>query len=73
MVVAVRLTSELERRLEELARRTGRSKSFYVREAIEEHLDELEERYWADEVVARWQASDKTTSPIGVLKAELEK
>ena len=73
MVVAVRLTSELERRLEELARRTGRSKSFYVREAIEEHLDELEERYWADEVVARWQASDKTTRPIGVLKAELEK
>ena len=51
--------------------RSGRSKSFYVREAIEQHLSELEERYWEDEVIRRWESSDKGTRPIAELKAEL--
>ncbi|MGL5863054.1 MAG: type II toxin-antitoxin system RelB family antitoxin, partial [Phycicoccus sp.] len=45
MPISVRLTPEDERRLDVLARRTGRSKTFYIREAIHEHLDDLEERY----------------------------
>jgi RHH-type rel operon transcriptional repressor/antitoxin RelB len=34
---------ELEERLENLAKSTGRSKSFYVREAITEYLQERED------------------------------
>ncbi|GAA1345968.1 RHH-type rel operon transcriptional repressor/antitoxin RelB [Arthrobacter roseus] len=70
MTVAVRLTVEQQDRLDALAARTGRSRSFYVKEAIEQHLDELEERYWADEVVARYEASDKKTRPWNDVKAE---
>lgn len=36
------------RRLADLARRTGRSKTFYARQAIEQHLEDLEDLYLAD-------------------------
>lgn len=71
MTIAVRLTPEQEGRLDALAARTGRTRSFYVKEAIETHLDELEERFWADEVIDRWEASDRTTRPLSALKTEL--
>jgi RHH-type rel operon transcriptional repressor/antitoxin RelB len=46
-MLAVRLPPEIEERLAALARRTGRSKSFYARQAILEHLDDLEDYYLA--------------------------
>ena len=46
-MLAVRLPDEIEARLAALAERTGRSKSFYVREAVREHLDDLEDYYLA--------------------------
>ncbi|MFO1048595.1 MAG: type II toxin-antitoxin system RelE/ParE family toxin [Geminicoccaceae bacterium] len=46
-MLAVRLPEEIEARLTALAERTGRSKSFYVREAVREHLDDLEDYYLA--------------------------
>jgi RHH-type transcriptional regulator, rel operon repressor / antitoxin RelB len=71
MTIAVRLTDDQQRRLDALAARTGRSRSFYVKEALETHLDELEERFWADDVIRDWEASDKRTRPLEELKAEL--
>ena len=47
-MLAIRLPPEIEARLAELARRTGRTKSFYAREAILNHLDELEDVYLAE-------------------------
>lgn len=47
-MLAIRLPTEIEERLDELAKRTGRSKSFYAREAILEHLDDLEDYYLAE-------------------------
>jgi RHH-type transcriptional regulator, rel operon repressor / antitoxin RelB len=46
-LLAVRLPSDIEQRLERLARRTGRTKTFYARQAILTHLDELEDAYLA--------------------------
>lgn len=71
MALSIRLTPEEEQRLEALAVRTGRSKTFYVREAIHQHLEELEERFWADDVVTAWESSDKKTRPADELWAEL--
>jgi len=48
-MLAIRLPEEIEQRLADLAAKTGRSKSFYVREAILEHLEELEDAYLAAE------------------------
>lgn len=48
-MLALRLPAEVERRLEELARKTGRTKSYYAREAIIEHIEDLEDAYLAEE------------------------
>ena len=48
-MVAVRLTKEIEDRLSSLAKKTGRTKSFYIRQALEEHLEEMEDVYLAEE------------------------
>lgn len=46
-MLAIRLDPEIERRLELLAKKTGRTKTFYAREAILEHLEDLEDIYLA--------------------------
>lgn len=71
MAMSIRLTPEDDARLERLARRTGRSKTFYVREAIHAHLDDLEERYWADSVVRDWEDSGRESRPAEELWDEL--
>jgi len=47
-MLAVRLPDAMEDRLKNLAEKTGRTKSFYVREAISEYLDDLEDIYLAE-------------------------
>ncbi len=47
MPTSIRLDAKIERRLEELARRTGRTKAWYIRRAIEEYLDEWEDYHIA--------------------------
>ena len=48
-MISIRLPQEMEDRLEDLAEKTGRSKSFYIRQALEEHLEEMEDIYLAEE------------------------
>jgi RHH-type rel operon transcriptional repressor/antitoxin RelB len=48
-MLAIRLNSDVEARLDALAKSTGRTKSFYAREAIMEHLEDLEDYYLAIE------------------------
>lgn len=48
-MVSVRLDPEIEARLDALAEKTGRTKSYYIREAILEHLGDMEDRYVAIE------------------------
>lgn len=47
-MLAISLPPEIEARLDELAARTGRSKDEYVREAVVEHLADLEDLYLAE-------------------------
>jgi RHH-type rel operon transcriptional repressor/antitoxin RelB len=51
-MLAIRLPSIIEDRLEALAKATGRTKTFYVREAILQHLDDLEDLYLAESRLA---------------------
>lgn len=71
MTVTVRLTAGEELRLEELAERTGRTKSFYVRTAIRTYLEDLEDAYAADEARKEFVASGRKGRPIAELAAEL--
>lgn len=59
-MLAIRLPEDIERRLATLAAATGRTKTFYAREAILEHLDHLEDLYLAEQSLLEVQAGAKT-------------
>ena len=52
-MLVIRLPSEIEARLEALAKATGRTKTYYAREAILEHLEDLEDIYLAEQTLER--------------------
>lgn len=66
-MLAIRLPKEIEERLEELARKTGRSKSDHVRDAIIEHLDDLEDLQLAEERLRELRDGSSKAIAIGEL------
>jgi len=64
-MLSIRLDPETERRLEALAKATGRTKSYYARELIEENLEDIEDRYIAE---ARLEKREKPLTPEQVRK-----
>ena len=52
-MIAIRLDTRTEARLGRLAKRTGRTKTFFAREAIQEHLEDLEDAYLATRRIRR--------------------
>ncbi len=52
-MLALRLPPEIEERLDSLAHKTGRTKSFYAREAILKHIEDLEDIYLAERRLAK--------------------
>ncbi|MEO7855351.1 MAG: ribbon-helix-helix domain-containing protein [Rubrivivax sp.] len=67
-MLAVRLPEDIEQRLESLAKKTGRAKSFYVREALSEYLADLEDFYLADKRMKSYSAA--TAIPLDDLMRE---
>lgn len=63
-MLAVRLPAEIESRLDALAKATGRTKTFYVREAILEHLDDLEDLYLAEQRLIDIRSGKSKTVPL---------
>jgi RHH-type rel operon transcriptional repressor/antitoxin RelB len=63
-MLAIRLPASIEKRLEELARRTGRTKAYYAREAILQHLDDLEDVSMAERVLDRIRKGEERTIPL---------
>ncbi len=47
-MLAIKLSDEIQKRLENLANLTGRTKTYYAREAITNSLDKMEEVYLAE-------------------------
>lgn len=70
MTISFRLTAEEEARLDALARRTGRSKSFYVRTAVREYLADLEDAFAADALIEAHEESGSVSRPLSALKTE---
>lgn len=71
MTITIRLSKSEEERLAALAERTGRTKSFYVRAALREYLEDLEDAYDGDLAWHRFLASGEKARPIEDLIAEL--
>jgi RHH-type rel operon transcriptional repressor/antitoxin RelB len=58
------LPDEIEKRLKNLSVKTGRRKSFYVKEAILEHLDDIEDIYLAEKRLERINSGRTQTIPL---------
>jgi len=61
MPITVRLPREVEERIDRLARLTGRTKSYYLRELILKGLDDLEDYYLAADVLEKIRKGEEPT------------
>lgn len=68
---AVRIPDETYARLQALAARTGRTATFYIREAIEEHLEDLEDVYLAEQVLERVKRGEERTYTLDEIERDL--
>ncbi|MGD0180920.1 MAG: TraY domain-containing protein [Terriglobales bacterium] len=63
-MLAIRLPEKIEKRLGRLAKRTGRTKTYYAREAILQYLDDLEDIYLAEKELAAIRSGRNRPIPI---------
>ena len=70
-MLALRLPEDIETRLDKLAKATGRTKSFYAREAILEHLADLEDLYLAEKRLAKVRSGKSKTYSLSAVEQEL--
>ena len=67
--VSIRLPDDVSMRLQDLAQLTGRSKTFYMIEAIREHIDDLEDLYLAEQrLIANRAGKSQSISLEEVMK-----
>jgi RHH-type rel operon transcriptional repressor/antitoxin RelB len=69
-MLAIRLPADIEHRLEALAEATGRTKTFYAREAIVEHMDDLEDIYLAERALEDIRAGRSKAIPLADVMRE---
>jgi RHH-type transcriptional regulator, rel operon repressor / antitoxin RelB len=72
MTISFRLSLEEEARLEALARKTARSKSFYAKTALREYLTDLEDAFAADDAIKAFEAEGRRSRPLSALRTEME-
>ena len=63
-MLAIRLPEKIEKRLDRLAKRTGRTKTYYAREAILLHLEDLEDIYIAEKRLTEIRSGRVRTIPL---------
>ncbi len=71
-MLGLRLEPELEQRLESLAKATGRTKSYYAREAIEQFLEDREDYLKGISVLERLERGEESTITLRKLEERLE-
>ena len=64
MSVSLRLPEDLNQRLSSLAEQTGRSKTFYMLEAIKQHISDLEDLYLAEQRLINIRSGKTQPIPI---------
>lgn len=71
MSVSLRLPPDLSERLSSLAAQTGRSKTFYMLEAIKQHLGDLEDLYLAEQRLLDVRAGSSKTRSLDDVERHL--
>lgn len=63
-MLAIRLPKELEDRLADMAKKTGRTKTFYAKEAIMNYLEDLEDAYIGEKRLDEFYKSWEKAVPL---------
>lgn len=71
MMLALRLPEDMNTRLAQLARKTGRSKSYYVRKALNEFLEDREDYLLAVAALEDMKRGNSKTYTLDEVKKEL--
>ena len=71
MPTSIRLPPAVERRLDALAAKTGRSKAYYLREIISRGIEDMEDYYLGLEALERVRKGEPTI-PAAQLRRELD-
>ena len=71
MATSIRLDPAVEQRLDFLAAQTGRTKAYYLREIIENGLEEMEDYYLAAEVLQRVRKGDEAVMSSAEVRKDL--
>lgn len=71
MATSVRLVPEIEKRLDFLASKTGRTKAFYLREIIERGIEDIEDYYLSADVVERIRKGEETIHSAADVRKDL--
>lgn len=69
-MMTIRLPEELEARLAALAAKTHRSKSFYMKEALKEYLEEKEDYLLAVAALERFNTGEEKSIPFEAILKE---
>lgn len=70
-MINFRADDELDARLARLAQLTGRTKTFYVRQAVESQIEDLEDIYLADQVMSRLEDGSEATYDLDDIERDL--
>jgi RHH-type transcriptional regulator, rel operon repressor / antitoxin RelB len=71
-MLTVRLPDNLEKRLNALALATSRPKSYYVREALERVMEDMEDAYLAETAYEKFLKSGKKAKSIDQVDCDLD-
>lgn len=71
MTISIQLSPEIEQRLDCLASRAGRSKASYLREIIEQGIEEMEDGYLAAEVLERVRSGQEQVHSAAAVRRDL--
>lgn len=70
-MLAIRLPKEIELRLDNLAKATGRTKTFYAREAILAYMEDMEDLYLADKSMGALKSGKVKAIPLDQVERNL--
>jgi RHH-type rel operon transcriptional repressor/antitoxin RelB len=70
-MLAIRLPKEIELRLDNLAKATGRTKTFYARKAILAYMEDMEDLYLADESMRALKSGKVKAIPLDQVERNL--
>jgi RHH-type rel operon transcriptional repressor/antitoxin RelB len=71
MSLSIRLSPDIEERLGALAKKTGRTKAFYIREMIESNIDDMEDYYLAGSTMERVRSGKEKLHSAEAVRTQL--